>query len=60
MRRIIIATAGLLLFSLSGSMPGDAPADGTICPVPGAPTFEARLLAIERENGRASCRERVS
>jgi DNA-binding beta-propeller fold protein YncE len=52
MRRLIIASAGLLLlFSLSGSLPGDTPADGTICPVPGAPTFEARLLAIERENG---------
>jgi hypothetical protein len=51
MRRLIIAIAGLLLFSLSGSMPGDTPADGTICPVPGAPSLEARLLAIERENG---------
>src|SRR6185295_14473759 len=52
MRRIILAIAGLLLFSLSGSTPGDTPADGTICPVPGAPSpFEARLLAIERENG---------
>jgi DNA-binding beta-propeller fold protein YncE len=51
MRRLIIASAGLLLLSLRGSMPGDAPADGTMCPVPGAPTFEARLLAIERENG---------
>jgi len=51
MRRIIIATAGLLLFSLSGSMPGDIPAEGTICPVPGAPTFESRLYALELENG---------
>ena len=51
MRRLIIASAGLLLFSLSGSMPGDTPADGTICPVPGAPTFEARLHALELENG---------
>jgi DNA-binding beta-propeller fold protein YncE len=51
MRRLIIASAGLLLFSLSGVMPSDTPADGTICPVPGAPSFEARLLAIERENG---------
>jgi hypothetical protein len=51
MRRLIIATAGLLLFSLSGSMPGDAPADGTICPVPGAPTFASRLYALELENG---------
>ena len=51
-RHIVIATAGLLLFSLSGRAPGDAPAEGTICPLPGTPAgFEARLLAIERENG---------
>jgi hypothetical protein len=51
-RHIVIATAGLLLFSLSGRTPGDAPAEGTICPLPGTPAgFEARLLAIERENG---------
>jgi len=51
MRRLVIASAGLLLFSLSGTMPGDTPADGTMCPVPAPPTFEARLHAIERENG---------
>jgi DNA-binding beta-propeller fold protein YncE len=51
MRRIIIAVAGLLLFAVSGTMPGDTPPEGTICPVPGAPTFEARLHALELENG---------
>ena len=51
MRRIIIAAAGLLLFAVSGSMPGDTPSEGTMCPVPGAPTFEARLHALELENG---------
>jgi DNA-binding beta-propeller fold protein YncE len=51
MRRIIIAAAGLLLFAVSGTMPGDTPSEGTICPVPGAPTFEARLHALELENG---------
>jgi DNA-binding beta-propeller fold protein YncE len=51
-RHIVFATAGLLFFSLSGRTPGDAPAEGTICPLPGAaPGLEARLLAIERENG---------
>jgi DNA-binding beta-propeller fold protein YncE len=51
-RHIVFATAGLLFFSLSGRTPGDAPAEGTICPLPGAATgLEARLLAIERENG---------
>jgi hypothetical protein len=49
-RRIITATLGLLLFSLTGK-PGDPP-EGTICPLPDATrSFEARLLAIERENG---------
>src|SRR6267142_398823 len=51
MRRFIIATALLLVFSLSGRTPGDTPAEGTICPVPGGPSFEARLHAIEMENG---------
>jgi len=50
MRRLVVASAGLLLFSLA-SRPGDPP-EGTICPLPNAPSgLEARLLAIERENG---------
>ena len=51
MRRLIIATAGLMLLSISGRHAGGPTADGTICPVPGSPLSEARLLAIERENG---------
>ena len=51
MRRLIIATAGLMLLSISGRHSGEPAADGTICPVPGSPLAEARLLAIERENG---------
>ncbi|PYR21699.1 MAG: hypothetical protein DMF95_14760 [Acidobacteria bacterium] len=51
MRRLIIATAGLMLLSISGRHSGEPTADGTICPVPGSPLSEARLLAIERENG---------
>ena len=49
MRRLVIATAGLLLCSLTGR-PGDTP-EGAICPMPGTPTFEARLHALELENG---------
>jgi len=50
MRRVIIATAALLLLSISGRHSGDVD-EGTICPTPGAGISEARLLAIERENG---------
>jgi|SRR6266850_1987005 len=51
MRRVIVATAGLLLLSINGRHAGEPAADGTICPLPGSPLSEARLLAIERENG---------
>src|SRR6266436_3307675 len=51
MRRLIIATTGLLLLSINGRHAGEPPADGTICPMPGSGLSEARLLAIERENG---------
>ncbi len=51
MRRLIIATAGLMLLSISGRHSGEPIADGTMCPVPASPLSEARLLAIERENG---------
>src|SRR3982750_3243070 len=51
MRRLILATAGLLLISISGGSPGDSTAEGTICPVPSPSNLEARLLAVERENG---------
>jgi DNA-binding beta-propeller fold protein YncE len=47
--RLVMTTAALLLLSFSGRNGGD-PADGTICPTPGG-LSEARLLAIERENG---------
>ncbi|MBI1873961.1 MAG: hypothetical protein HYS05_08745 [Acidobacteria bacterium] len=50
-RRFVIATAGLLLFSLTGTTPGDTPPEGAICPTPAPASFEARLLALERENG---------
>ena len=51
MRRLIIATAALLLFSVGGSRSGDSGAGAAICPVPASPLSEARLLALERENG---------
>jgi hypothetical protein len=49
-RRLAIAGAGVLLFSLSGR-PGDPTPEGTICPLPTEPGFEARLHALELENG---------
>src|SRR6266850_3596193 len=49
MRRVVIALTGLLLLTLSGNNQGDT--EGTICPVPGGPSFEARLHALELENG---------
>jgi hypothetical protein len=51
MRRLILSTAGLLLLSFGGRHAGDPTATGTICPLPSSPLSEARLLAIERENG---------
>jgi hypothetical protein len=51
MRRIIIATAGLMLLSIGSFSTGDSAGEGTICPVPSSSMSEARLLALERENG---------
>jgi hypothetical protein len=49
MRRVSIALAGLLTLVIGGWRPG---AGGMSCPAPGAtPLSEARLLALERENG---------
>jgi hypothetical protein len=50
-RRLIVTTAALLFFSLGGGTKTDAPAEGTICALPGAPSFGAQLHAIELENG---------
>jgi len=49
MRRVVIALTGLLLLTLSGNNRGDT--EGTICPVPGGSGFEAKLHALELENG---------
>jgi len=51
MRRLMIATTGLLLCSIGRGNSGDSSATGTICPLPSSPLSEARLLAVERENG---------
>jgi DNA-binding beta-propeller fold protein YncE len=51
MRRVIIATAGLMLLSIGSFSTGDSGGEGTICPVPSSSMSEARLLALERENG---------
>ncbi len=50
MRRFLIATAGLLIFSIGGRYAADT-SDGTTCPLPASPIAEATLLAIESENG---------
>ena len=49
-RPTLIATVGMLLFTLSSRAPS-SPDEGTVCPVPATPLSEARLLAIEIENG---------
>jgi hypothetical protein len=51
MRRISIALAGLLIFGFGGWRPSSV--DGPLCPLPGtrSPLSEAKLLALERENG---------
>ena len=50
MRRISIALAGLLMLGIDGWRPSSV--DGPSCPMPAvAPLSEARLLALERENG---------
>ena len=51
MRRVIIATAGLMLLSIGSFSTGDSAREGMICPVPSSSMSEARLLALERENG---------
>ena len=50
-RRLILAVVGLVLFSVGGGRHSDSVADGTICPLPSSSIAEARLLALERENG---------
>lgn len=52
MNRRIAITIGLAVFAVLGSRGPDPSGDpGTICPVPASPLSEARLLALERENG---------
>src|SRR5437773_1074865 len=51
MRKHIITILGLLLFSLSSRHAGDSPGTGDICPIPSSVPFEARLHALEVENG---------
>jgi DNA-binding beta-propeller fold protein YncE len=50
-RRLTIVSVALLLFTFGGRHFGDSGADPTICAVPSSPLSEARLLALERENG---------
>ncbi|PYR20195.1 MAG: hypothetical protein DMF98_23875 [Acidobacteria bacterium] len=51
MRKLVITILGLLLFSLSSRHGGDASGTVDICPMPSAAPFEARLHALEAENG---------
>src|SRR6266513_3271090 len=51
MRRLLGATVGLLLLAAAGRRPIGATPDGTICVLPASPLAEARLLAVELENG---------
>ena len=50
MRRVAITSAAMLVLGLARSR---APSDGALCPTPrlSSPINEARLLALERENG---------
>lgn len=51
-RRILTMFAGVLLLAVPPGHDSEKPADpGTICPTPFSPLSEARLLALERENG---------
>jgi DNA-binding beta-propeller fold protein YncE len=50
-RRIVVTTFGFVALMFSGRMPGTTSEQGASCPVPGAPSFEARLHALELENG---------
>src|SRR5258708_2888194 len=51
MRRISMTAAALLILALGGWKPSSV--DGSLCPVPETktPLSEAKLLALERENG---------
>jgi len=49
MRRVIVATAALLLTSTAGR--NSVENNGVVCPLPSGPSFESRLHAIELENG---------
>src|SRR6267378_2958415 len=50
-RRIVVTTFGFVALMFSGRVPGTTSEQGASCPVPGAPSFEARLHALELENG---------
>src|SRR5438477_10131931 len=50
MRRLVVTTVGLLLLA-AARRPLPSPSEGTTCPLPASPLSEARLLAVELENG---------
>jgi len=57
MRRLSFSVLAVLVVALSSSRPPNPDADGALCPTPAgksriaSPIDEARLLALERENG---------
>ena len=51
MRRLLVTTIGLLVLAVAGLRPVPTTPHDTICAVPASPLSEARLLAVELENG---------
>jgi hypothetical protein len=51
MRRLLVTTIGLLVLAAAGLRPIPATPGKTICAMPASPLSEARLLAVELENG---------
>ena len=49
MRRISVTLAGLLILGIGGWPPSSV--DGTSCPAPEVTLSQARLLALEQDNG---------
>ena len=51
MRRLLVTTAGLFVLAVAGLRPIRSTPGNTICVMPASPLSEARLHAVELENG---------
>src|SRR5712691_1766664 len=51
MGRVLVTTIGLLVLTVAGLRPSPSTPDNTMCLMPASPLSEARLLAVELENG---------